>query len=97
MSTPIFLFSGLKYQDTIVNTRSNVGPKWAIASSQTAGCENISPDIVKKISAYAHSFTTCNLGTSFATTSNNSQTSVWSESIVGNPDLQIFLFLLSVV
>jgi hypothetical protein len=44
----IFLLSGLKCHETMVNTINKVGPKSSIASSPTARCDTIAPDIAKK-------------------------------------------------
>jgi hypothetical protein len=59
-----FLLGGLKYQDITVKMSSITEGNIALKVSLISICENTAPDIVKKIPAYAHSFSKGNLGIS---------------------------------
>ena len=43
-----FLFAGLKYHETTVNTNNNNDGKISFMESPTAMCEKIAPDMIKK-------------------------------------------------
>ena len=48
MTEKIFLFAGLKCQDTSVRISNSIGPNSSFAECPNARCENMAPDIEKK-------------------------------------------------